>query len=509
MPTAKRPPAKPPPPPPKPAPKPAARPAPAPAPRPAPKADPKPAPAAKAAPAARERAPATGSAGRPLAGKPAAGKPTPAGSHAAKPPGKAASQGKPKATSPARRPGSTAPAAKPGKAAPKQAKGKASPKPKSNPKAKAASVPTAGGGGSSVSLGKFESTAYGPPWNAEQGTGVTATGIDLRPAKQAYIIAVDPSVIRLHSHVHVVPNPFGDNNIVFRAEDTGGAIKGRHIDVYDWRGRSHQLGWGVRQVEVTTAQGEGAGDTTPPGGGGTGRSGATNVYHNPLAHARVTAERIDQGVDYAGTGWLAAIADGVVTTVHGPSDSGWPGSFIEYKITQPGQLEGAYVYYAEGVTANVSPGDHLNGGDKVATLIPNWHSGIEIGFGAGTGGESYYRYHDGPYQEGTATRPGIAFSNLVKLLGGPPGRIEGATVGKWPEYVQQGSYQGVTDSGVLPASGGGIEFTAGDAQAEANSVDWGGSVKRKWHALQSGGYTGAHHSGSASAFAASKEYLTI
>lgn len=96
---------------------------------------------------------------------------------------------------------------------------------------------------------RFISTAYGPPWVGIQGTGVTATGIDLRPARMIYIVAVDPNVIPLHSHLTAIPNPFGDV-VVFRAEDTGSAIKGRHIDFYDWRGRKRQLAWGTRYTEV-------------------------------------------------------------------------------------------------------------------------------------------------------------------------------------------------------------------------------------------------------------------
>ena len=29
-------------------------------------------------------------------------------------------------------------------------------------------------------MGRFEATAYGPPWNAMEGSGVTSTGVDLR-----------------------------------------------------------------------------------------------------------------------------------------------------------------------------------------------------------------------------------------------------------------------------------------------------------------------------------------
>ena len=48
----------------------------------------------------------------------------------------------------------------------------------------------------------------------------------------------------------------------FYVGDTGSAIVGRHIDIYDWRGRPDQEAWGVRSVSVTPAAGpkeEGAG----------------------------------------------------------------------------------------------------------------------------------------------------------------------------------------------------------------------------------------------------------
>lgn len=108
--------------------------------------------------------------------------------------------------------------------------------------------------------GTFSSTSYGPPWGGIQGTGTTATGVNLAKAPHRYGIAVDPSVIPLGSNVHVWPNPFGYKG-TFRAFDTGGAIKGRRIDFYDWRGRRAQNGWGRRSVEVSygrlsTSQGQ-------------------------------------------------------------------------------------------------------------------------------------------------------------------------------------------------------------------------------------------------------------
>ncbi len=123
-------------------------------------------------------------------------------------------------------------------------------------------------GASFTGGGEWLATAYGPPWGGIQGTGITTTGTDLRPAKPAYIIAVDPTVIPLGSYVHVSPNPFGDNAITFQVADTGGAIVGKHIDIYDWEGRAAQDAWGTRHVTVTPAAKTGAGpllEATPGG----------------------------------------------------------------------------------------------------------------------------------------------------------------------------------------------------------------------------------------------------
>jgi 3D (Asp-Asp-Asp) domain-containing protein len=100
--------------------------------------------------------------------------------------------------------------------------------------------------------GSWVATAYGPPWGGTQGNGVTASGLNLTAAPHVYEVAVDPSVIPLGSYVHVEPNPFGTSE-PFYAGDTGGAIRGRHVDIYDWLGRGSQEAWGERAVSVTPA----------------------------------------------------------------------------------------------------------------------------------------------------------------------------------------------------------------------------------------------------------------
>jgi hypothetical protein len=142
----------------------------------------------------------------------------------------------------------------------------------------------------------------------------------------------------------------------------------------------------------------------------------------------VRPERIDQGVDYAGSGTLGALGPGVVTQVV-QSGSGWEGGgYVEYKLTA-GPYAGRYVYYAEGVTPTVQVGQTLSPGQPVATIIPGSSHGIEIGFGSGVGQSSYANQYGGGYSEGVATAAGVAFSNLVASLGGPAGVNESGQVG--------------------------------------------------------------------------------
>lgn len=134
------------------------------------------------------------------------------------------------------------------------------------------------GPGTPGGSGSWIATSYGPPWGGIQGNGVTATGLNLTAGAPAYEVAVDPRVIALRSYVHVQPNPFGTAS-AFYAGDTGGAIIGHHVDIYDWRGRASQDGWGTRTVTVTPAPNPGAGNllggvapAPPTPGALTGRS---------------------------------------------------------------------------------------------------------------------------------------------------------------------------------------------------------------------------------------------
>jgi murein DD-endopeptidase MepM/ murein hydrolase activator NlpD len=156
---------------------------------------------------------------------------------------------------------------------------------------------------------------------------------------------------------------------------------------------------------------------------------APGGYVNPLEAAIVSPERIDQGVDYAGVGKLVAIGAGRITHL-AANNSGWPGAFIEYQLLD-GADAGCYVYYAEGVTPadGLHVGDTVSAGQPIATIIPVYPTGIEIGWGAGTATKAYARvagqWIGTDDEDNIASAAGKNFSALIAALGGPPGKDEG------------------------------------------------------------------------------------
>jgi murein DD-endopeptidase MepM/ murein hydrolase activator NlpD len=152
-------------------------------------------------------------------------------------------------------------------------------------------------------------------------------------------------------------------------------------------------------------------------------------YVNPLAGATVKPERIDQGVDYAGDGTLVAIGPATVTYV-GTSNTGWPGAFIEFRLLA-GADAGCYVYYAEGVVPveGLSVGEQIAAGQPIATIIPKYPTGIELGWGSGRATKAYAKvagqWSPEADHDNIATPAGKSFSALIAALGGPPGKVEG------------------------------------------------------------------------------------
>ena len=81
-------------------------------------------------------------------------------------------------------------------------------------------------------VGKFKVYAY-------SGGGITATGTRTKANRT---VAVDPSVIPLGTKIMV-------NGKVYVAEDTGGAIKGKKLDIY-MPSEAACRQWGVRTCKV-------------------------------------------------------------------------------------------------------------------------------------------------------------------------------------------------------------------------------------------------------------------
>lgn len=90
------------------------------------------------------------------------------------------------------------------------------------------------------SLGEFKITAYCPCriCCGEWSDGITASGTVAYPG----VIAVDPSIIPLGSVVMIEGNEY-------RAEDTGGAIKGNRIDIF-FLDHNAALDFGIQNHEV-------------------------------------------------------------------------------------------------------------------------------------------------------------------------------------------------------------------------------------------------------------------
>jgi hypothetical protein len=152
-------------------------------------------------------------------------------------------------------------------------------------------------------------------------------------------------------------------------------------------------------------------------------------YVNPLAVAHVTPERVDQGVDYAGSGTLTAIGPAKVTRIDA-SGAGWPGAFIEYRLLA-GYDSGCYVYYAEGVTPapGLRIGAVVGAGEAIASIIRGFPTGIELGWASGrsTITDAAQRGEWSPTRDAdnVPTAAGRCFSALIAALGGPAGKIEG------------------------------------------------------------------------------------
>jgi hypothetical protein len=162
---------------------------------------------------------------------------------------------------------------------------------------------------------------------------------------------------------------------------------------------------------------------------------ATYGYRNPLrAVSGLSAERIDNGVDFAGVGPVYALGDAVVTNATA-TNYGWPGGgWITYRLTD-GPGEGLMVYVAEDISPAVAVGEHVTTSTVIGTVW-NGGDGIETGWAQASGLSSESEAPEaggigglGPFP----TRVGANFDALLVSLGVPAA----------PNYGQ-------TEYGILP-----------------------------------------------------------
>ena len=96
---------------------------------------------------------------------------------------------------------------------------------------------------SSKVVKEFTVTATAYTGSCKGCSGITATGINLKKNPNMKVISVDPKVIPLGTKVYVE----GYGNAI--AGDTGGAMKGKKIDVF-FSSQQKAIQWGRKSVKV-------------------------------------------------------------------------------------------------------------------------------------------------------------------------------------------------------------------------------------------------------------------
>jgi hypothetical protein len=155
-------------------------------------------------------------------------------------------------------------------------------------------------------------------------------------------------------------------------------------------------------------------------------SGGASGYQNPFRSVQgLTAERVDQGVDYSGTGPVYALGAGTVVATFNP---GWPGGGWIVVHLSGGAAAGHYSYVAE----NITPAVHIGQQVDSSTVIGNMHGGIETGWAAPPGAGFSMAMVNLQFTGSNATAYGKNYSDLLASLGCPPGIVTGPVRGTVP-----------------------------------------------------------------------------
>lgn len=169
-------------------------------------------------------------------------------------------------------------------------------------------------------------------------------------------------------------------------------------------------------------------------------------YVNPFSRVKgLVPQRVDQGVDFDGSGPVLAIGNARIGTTSG---SGWPGGpYMSYQLTD-GQYKGNWIYVAENIHPSVAAGQTVKQGQQIATMF-NGGTGIETGWAAAGGATTESQTAAAGGISGAnlpasgATAIGMNFENFLVSLGVPRAPNFGAkTAGKVP-----GSFGGPVGGG--------------------------------------------------------------
>lgn len=164
---------------------------------------------------------------------------------------------------------------------------------------------------------------------------------------------------------------------------------------------------------------------------------AADAYSDPFRGLSITPMRIDEGVDYRGSGPVYALGDGVVESTTGP----WPGgAFITYRLTN-GPAAGRLVYLAENVTPDVKIGQAVTPATVVGTMHDSYPF-VETGWAFDNYGDTMAAeagaWNSTADGESLPSAYGINFNQLLVSLGAPSGEQMSSTVigalSGWPTW---------------------------------------------------------------------------
>jgi hypothetical protein len=153
------------------------------------------------------------------------------------------------------------------------------------------------------------------------------------------------------------------------------------------------------------------------------QAAAAPAYRNPFRDVSgLLPERVDQGVDFGGSGPVYALGDGIVTNATA-TNYGWPGGgWITYRLTD-GPAAGLTVFLAEDVAPAVQVGQHVSSDTVIATMYDGG-DGIETGWAQASGFTAESQLPEAGGISGYGPFPtviGMNFEKLLQSLGVSPG----------------------------------------------------------------------------------------